>query len=66
MDHCVGILEIQRIAISINQPINEVLTFVFAFLRRSEVGVIEGQSIRGSAGGEWLAALKPNIIADHW
>ena len=21
---------------------------------------------RGSAGGEWLAALKQNIIADHW
>ena len=44
-------LTIQRIAISINQSINEVLTFVFALLRRREVGVIEGQSIRGSAAG---------------
>ena len=36
------------------------------FEAESSWGHSEGQSIRGSAGGEWLAALKPNIIADHW
>ena len=68
-------LTIQRIAlnmqpISINQSINELLTFVFTLLRRRQVGVIvkvnllEGRP--GKSGGVRSNQTSEFLIADHW